>query len=97
MELPEQIARLCARVGCLASPGAPLAPPGECRYNFLTREECHRLYNIGLRCCHIHISNPYEGMVEQFQRAILDKPACHEELTAQKRSQAGRNMNAIGG
>ena len=39
----------------------------------------------------------YEGMVEQFQRAILDKPACHEELTAQKRSQAGRNMNAIGG
>ena len=62
MELPEQIARLCARVGCLASPGAPLAPPGECRYNFLTREECHRLYNIGLRCFHIQ-AQPYRNEV----------------------------------
>lgn len=62
MELPEQMARLCARVGCLASPGAPLAPPGECRYNFLTREECHRLYNIGLRCFHIQ-AQPYRNEV----------------------------------
>lgn len=39
----------------------------------------------------------YEAMVEQFQMAILGKPAQHDELTAENRSGAGRNMNAIGG
>lgn len=39
----------------------------------------------------------YDGMVKQFQKAILGKPVCHDELTAQKRSGAGRNMNRIGG
>lgn len=36
-------------------------------------------------------------MVEQFKRAILSKPACHAELSSKIWSQAGRNMNAIGG
>lgn len=39
----------------------------------------------------------FSGMVEQFQNAILGKPACHDELSAQKRSGAGRTMNRIGG
>lgn len=39
----------------------------------------------------------FEGMVRQFQRAILEKPMCHGELSAKKRSDAGRNMNRIGG
>lgn len=39
----------------------------------------------------------YEAMVEQFQKAIQGKPAQHDELTAENRSGAGRNMNAIGG
>ena len=38
-----------------------------------------------------------EAMVEQFQKAIMGKPARHDELTAENRSGAGRNMNAIGG
>ena len=37
------------------------------------------------------------GMVEQFQRAIFAKPSRHGELSATQRSQAGRNMNQIGG
>ena len=37
------------------------------------------------------------GMLEQFQRAIGAKPEKHEELSAEHRSQAGRNMNQIGG
>ena len=39
----------------------------------------------------------FNGMVEQFKKTIMDKPACHKELSAQKRSDATRNMNAIGG
>lgn len=39
----------------------------------------------------------YEDMVERFKQAIMDKPACHGELSAEKRSGAGRNMNTIGG
>lgn len=42
-----------------------------------------------------HLS--FQGMAEQFKKAILAKPACHDELSTQKRSRAGRNMNAIGG
>ncbi len=38
-----------------------------------------------------------EGMREAFRRAAAAKPLCHEELTAEKRSEAGRNMNRIGG
>ncbi len=39
----------------------------------------------------------FDGMREQIEKAILEKPACHEPLSAQQRSNAGRNMNAIGG
>ena len=39
----------------------------------------------------------FYGMTEQFRRAILDKPAHHDVLSAQKCSGAGRNMNCIGG
>ena len=39
----------------------------------------------------------FDGMIRQFESAIRSKPVCHEELTAQKRSGAGRNMNRIGG
>lgn len=38
-----------------------------------------------------------EEMLAQFRRAILAKPACHGELSHTSRSQAGRNMNQIGG
>ena len=37
------------------------------------------------------------GMEEQFRRAILAKPACHPDLSAERFSQAGRTMNQIGG
>lgn len=37
------------------------------------------------------------GMLEEFKRAILAKPSCHAELSHTSRSQAGRNMNQIGG
>ena len=37
------------------------------------------------------------GMVEQFKAAIAAKPSCHAELSHASRSQAGRNMNQIGG
>lgn len=37
------------------------------------------------------------GMAEQFRRAVMAKPACHGELSAQRRSGAGRDMNRIGG
>ena len=36
-------------------------------------------------------------MLAQFEKAIREKPACHGELSATQRSQAGRNMNQIGG
>ena len=39
----------------------------------------------------------FEEMTEQIKRAIYAKPECHEELSLYKRSQAGRNMNQIGG
>ena len=38
-----------------------------------------------------------EEMLGQFRRTILAKPACHGELSHTSRSQAGRNMNQIGG
>ena len=38
-----------------------------------------------------------EGMLAEFKRAILSKPSCHAELSHASRSQAGRNMNQIGG
>lgn len=38
-----------------------------------------------------------EEMKARIQQAILAKPARHEELSAGHRSQAGRNMNRIGG
>lgn len=56
-----------------------------------------------LRPC-LHASTEYDimglgfdAMVEQFQKAILGKPMCHDELSAVKRSGAGRTMNRIGG
>ena len=39
----------------------------------------------------------YEGIRAQMERAIWNKPAWHGELDAFHRSQAGRNMNQIGG
>ena len=39
----------------------------------------------------------HEGMLQQLRAAILAKPACHQELSAQSPSHAGRNMNQIGG
>ena len=39
----------------------------------------------------------YEGMRKEMERAILAKPACHAPLSAAERSNAGRNMNQIGG
>lgn len=36
-------------------------------------------------------------IIEQFERTILAKPQQHEELSVKQRSQAGRNMNQIGG
>ena len=39
----------------------------------------------------------YEGMTAQLRRAIAEKPACHNGLSAEKPSGAGRHMNAIGG
>lgn len=38
-----------------------------------------------------------EQMLRQFQRAIGAKPEEHDELSVDHRSQAGRNMNQIGG
>ena len=38
-----------------------------------------------------------EEMTQRLQQAIRSKPAWHGELTPSRRSQAGRNMNEIGG
>ena len=38
-----------------------------------------------------------EEMTQRLQQAIRSKPAWHGELTPSRRSQAGRNMNQIGG
>ena len=39
----------------------------------------------------------FEEMLAAFRQAILEKPAHHAALSAQLRSEAGRNMNQIGG
>ena len=39
----------------------------------------------------------FAGMQAQLRRVILEKPRWHGELSADHRSQAGRNMNEIGG
>lgn len=39
----------------------------------------------------------YDGMREMMKDAIWNKPSWHGELSAKNRSQAGRNMNQIGG
>ena len=39
----------------------------------------------------------HEGMLRQLRAAILAKPPCHQELSAQSPSHAGRSMNQIGG
>lgn len=39
----------------------------------------------------------YEAMKAQFEKAVLAKPACHGLLSATSKSEAGRNMNQIGG
>ena len=39
----------------------------------------------------------YDEMLAAFRQAIAAKPARHAELSAQRRSEAGRNMNQIGG
>ena len=39
----------------------------------------------------------FEGMKAELQKAIWDKPQWHGDLDAAHRSQAGRNMNQIGG
>lgn len=39
----------------------------------------------------------FEGMRQRMQEAIWNKPAWHGTLSAENRSQAGRNMNQIGG
>ena len=38
-----------------------------------------------------------DGMRERMRLAILGKPECHGELSAERRSMAARNMNQIGG
>ena len=37
------------------------------------------------------------GMTARLRRAILEKPACHNGLSPEQPSGAGRQMNAIGG
>jgi len=39
----------------------------------------------------------HDGMAVQFQKAAMGKPACHEELSTQSRSDVGQAMNQIGG
>ena len=39
----------------------------------------------------------FDGMRREMERVILAKPACHAPLSAAERSNAGRNMNQIGG
>ena len=39
----------------------------------------------------------YNDMLAAFRQAVLEKPAHHAALSAQQRSDAGRNMNQIGG
>ena len=54
-----------------------------------------------------HSRGPFDGfnrlgteqkwMREQMIKAIMEKPSCHGELSYNRRSEAGRNMNEIGG
>lgn len=39
----------------------------------------------------------FAGMRREMERAIWEKPACHDPLSVDQRSHAGRNMNQIGG
>lgn len=39
----------------------------------------------------------YEEIIQQFEKTIMGKPSCHNVLSAESRSEAGRNMNSIGG
>ena len=75
MLLAEQVKRLCDRAGCLASSaGAPL-PVGECRYNFLTREDSRRLYDDGIRCFHVQ-AQPYRNeltLLWDFLHCLFDE------------------------
>ena len=53
-------------------------------------------------CLHSAVEYPIKGldresMMEQFKTAIWGKPQWHGEMSATERSQAGRNMNQIGG
>ena len=53
-------------------------------------------------CLHSAQELSIKGLSERemrgvLERAIWEKPACHAELSAQSHSQAGRNMNQIGG
>jgi len=53
-------------------------------------------------CLHSPVEYPIKGMTQEqmaaeMKRAILSKPPCHDELSATRRSNAGRNMNRIGG
>ena len=68
--------------------------------------ECHRIRLTAdgkLKPC-LHAPDEFsikgldfEGMKKVFEQAIWNKPAWHGDLDAQHRSQAGRNMNEIGG
>ncbi len=68
--------------------------------------ECNRLRLTAdgkVKPC-LHSSDEYSlkgltlaGMREQLEKAIWNKPAWHGDLDAVHRSQAGRNMNQIGG
>lgn len=75
MLLAEQVKRLCDRAGCLASSaGAPL-PVGECRFNFLTREDSRRLYDAGIRCFHVQ-AQPYRNeltLLWDFLHCLFDE------------------------
>ncbi len=53
-------------------------------------------------CLHSHVEYSlkgmdFDGMRAQFEQAIWNKPSWHGDLDALHRSQAGRNMNQIGG
>lgn len=53
-------------------------------------------------CLHSFVEYPIKGetreeMLEQMQRAILEKPECHGELSYGQPSKAKRSMNQIGG
>ncbi len=75
----------------------------------VSRSFCHRCNRLRLTadgrikpCLHSSLEFnikglPYEEVLEQFRRAAEAKPRSHGELSAARRSEAGRDMNAIGG